>query len=626
MRRAVTGLALMLCLGGCSDDEAAENAAGSGGLAGGGASGAGGTSGIGGNGWAGAGGGSCGVEYTTSVGALLANDTPMADEWNTSSTFGHSTWQNHIPPWAPTSGENIAELLYPGSTSAVFMHLMPWWRKGGGGGHRNVGYDSDDAAQVARQMDYLVRHGVHGVMPNWYGKDLQGGYHEGVTRLWRDEGQKRTIDYPDGSSGPFKYAWNYDGGALKMCASEWGQYTTDGNVALSPTRCFDPGDIDAKWAIAALSNADCEAAAFHDPKTFSGTLSADGRAGTTRDEATCYVSKHLLYDFAYSFVNHWQAPNYERRDGRPLVTFFGVDGVQFKLPSALCPSGDCIRNVPIDWDYVNRMADQHFGQPLLVFRQSGGFSHAESDGGFCWIAHGTSDPYSIGQAYLDNFYATGKSAGKIIVGCGHGAFNNLEAPWRSADLITHPRCGRAWLESLSAFNAQFDLQEQAEYLQLNTLNDHEEGSGFEPGIESCWRIDDGAAPALEGNMLVWRLDAVDPDGPCANSSCLGGTDGPERAEDATLETVHHFTLFASDDVPAADGTPRLVVVQDGISPSSDSECLTIDAASRTYRWDLACAKLPAASYRFYVRMVGVAFVHNELSAPSESWSVSDPCR
>ena len=60
----------------------------------------------------------------------------------------------------------VRSLLYPGSQTKVFAALMGWWGKSS---HIDVGYRSDDPAQVKRQVEDMQRRGIDGAIIAWYG-------------------------------------------------------------------------------------------------------------------------------------------------------------------------------------------------------------------------------------------------------------------------------------------------------------------------------------------------------------------------------------------------------------------------------------------------------------------------
>jgi hypothetical protein len=61
---------------------------------------------------------------------------------------------------------NVHSLLYSGATTKVFAHLLLWF---GQPGHVNVGYNSNNATQVQKQIADMISRGVDGVVIDWYG-------------------------------------------------------------------------------------------------------------------------------------------------------------------------------------------------------------------------------------------------------------------------------------------------------------------------------------------------------------------------------------------------------------------------------------------------------------------------
>ena len=74
-------------------------------------------------------------------------------------------------------------LLYPGATTRIYAHVMPWFCTPGSANcncsttngltrcnsHILTGYNSNDAVQVKRQVDDMISRGIQGVIIPWYG-------------------------------------------------------------------------------------------------------------------------------------------------------------------------------------------------------------------------------------------------------------------------------------------------------------------------------------------------------------------------------------------------------------------------------------------------------------------------
>jgi len=98
------------------------------------------------------------VNPTTSLATQTAN--------NTSAANGFSKQTNGNAGAGNVSKVSVHSLLYSGATAKVYAHLMVWF---GGSNHMNVGYSSNDAAQVHKQITDMISRGIDGVIIDWYG-------------------------------------------------------------------------------------------------------------------------------------------------------------------------------------------------------------------------------------------------------------------------------------------------------------------------------------------------------------------------------------------------------------------------------------------------------------------------
>jgi hypothetical protein len=180
----------------------------------------------------------------------------------------------------------------------------------------------------------------------------------------------------------------------------------------------------------------------------------------------------------------------------------------------------------IDW---GRVRSSVRGEPLFIFRNSGGFSAPESDGAFAWIAAETvkpSDP--IAQEYLERFYQKAKQAGgKLTIGSAYKGFDDSMASWGKGKHLDQ-RCGQTWLDTFAIINQTFSQNHQLDALIIPTWNDYEEGTAIEPGIASCVQLDLRA----DGHKLHWNVK------------------GP-------TETIDHFNVYSI----APNGSARLLPVR-----------------------------------------------------------------
>ena len=95
---------------------------------------------------------------TTTLRAETANNTSAAD--------GFQSQPNGNAASGNVSKEPIRSLLYAGANTRIYAHFMGWF---GDPRHMDVGYRSDDPAQVHRQVEDMISRGIEGVMIDWRG-------------------------------------------------------------------------------------------------------------------------------------------------------------------------------------------------------------------------------------------------------------------------------------------------------------------------------------------------------------------------------------------------------------------------------------------------------------------------
>jgi len=141
------------------------------------------------------------IQPTTTLTAETANNTSGADSFTTQS--------NGNPAPANISKLPVRRLLYPGASTKIYAHFMPWF---GGANHMWVGYRSDDRTQVRKQVTDMMSRGYDGAIVDWYGPDFA---RENNTTLYlRDEAETR--------AGLFTFAVMEDVGSLNKCANTAG--------------------------------------------------------------------------------------------------------------------------------------------------------------------------------------------------------------------------------------------------------------------------------------------------------------------------------------------------------------------------------------------------------------------
>src|SRR5438105_3145830 len=135
------------------------------------------------------------------------------------------------------------------------------------------------------------------------------------------------------------------------------------------------------------------------------TLSAETANNTTG----CDMTQQAISDLTYAYNTFETSPAYLRINGRPVVMFFDPD-----------------RYGTLNWSLI---ASSVPGNPLFIFRNSGGFTHAATSGGYAWLSIDTTNPNNWAQSYLDNFYATDlKYPAEYGFSANFKGFNDTWAP------------------------------------------------------------------------------------------------------------------------------------------------------------------------------------------------------
>jgi hypothetical protein len=336
------------------------------------------------------------ITPTTTLTAATGNNTSAADSFSTQ-TNGNLGAGN-------ISKMPVRSLLYPGATTKIYAHFMPWF---GGSNHMNVGYRSDDPAQVQRQVEDMISRGINGAIIDWYGPNFA---RENNTTIYM---MREAAARPG-----FEFAVIEDAGALRSCAKTSG----------------------------------------------------------------CDVTQRMIDDLNYAASTFYGSRAYMRRDGRPVVFFFGVDAYS------------------IDW---NRVRAGAAGNPLFVFRNAGAFTHAQTNGGFSWVGISGSDPNSPGTGYLDNFYGTAQKYPQLkAVGSAYPGFNDSLAAWApDPPRVVNRNCGATWLATMADAGKWYSASNQLQEFQLVTWNDYEEGTEIESGIDNCVSV----TPSVSGKQLSWSV-------------------------------------------------------------------------------------------------------------------------
>jgi PKD repeat protein len=259
----------------------------------------------------------------------------------------------------------------------------------------------------------------------------------------------------------------------------------------------------------------------------------------------CDVTQTMIDDLNYVATTYEGSAAYLYFAGRPVIFFFGESTYN------------------LDWTRVrNGVANN----PEFIFRNAGGFTHAQSNGGFSWVAPETvsaTDPMAL--LYLDNYDKTSLTdAGMFSTGSGYKGFNDSLAIWGTGRFINQ-QCGQTWLQSLAEAGKFYSSTNQMLGTQIVTWNDYEEGSEMETGIDNCVTV----TATVSGTVLSWSITGQQ-------------------------NTIDHFSIFAS---------------QDG-----QNLMWLADSTASIRNMDIAQFKLNAGNYMMFVKAVGKPSLTNKMSA------------
>lgn len=136
--------------------------------------------------------------------AQTISSAPACDNANnTSASTSYHSNGSHNASAGQVSKLPIRSLLYPGATTRIFVRYMPWF---GDPHHINVGYRSNDAQQVGRQVADMASRGIQGAIVDWYGPS-QGLKNQSTLLLMKAAER----------NGGFQFAVSVDKGALGQC-------------------------------------------------------------------------------------------------------------------------------------------------------------------------------------------------------------------------------------------------------------------------------------------------------------------------------------------------------------------------------------------------------------------------
>jgi hypothetical protein len=289
------------------------------------------------------------------------------------------------------------------------------------------------------------------------------------------------------------------------------------------------------------------------------------------------VTTQVVSDLNFIATNYFPSPAYQTLGGRPVIYFFSID------------TWAQMYGKTIDWTTVRAMVQ---GNPLFIFENAGGYTHAASDGAYSWLTvtpiaqYPGSDPFGT-AAFLPYFYkeAAAHASMHTLGSAWKGFDDEVVNGWGGGERYAGQQCGKTWLDTFAAAGSHYSSTNQLEAFQVITWDDYEEGSEIETGIESYADV----TASVSGSTLSWSVAAAS-NAPEDCTTALG-------AGFSLDATIHHYEVYAS---PAADGESLALVAGD-VPASTKSLDLT--------------GKVPAGgSYVLYVYAVGQPSIHNHLSA------------
>lgn len=481
---------------------------------------------------------------TLSLASLTGNNTSACPatgtlpSWCETAFTGQTDSRNGVvtpvfdPPPGNVSTEDIHSYLNHGAQTRIFANFMLGFCVSAGSMycHDNVetGYTADDAATVAAQAADLEARHFDGAVMSWEGA---GTTEDSATLLFQSWEEQNTCS---GSTCKLSYVIMFDGPSVTYDVQSTGIPGTSGA------------------SCSGLSGADYE---------------------------NCAI-QHFRNDMCWMNGRHWGSPAYEKLNGRPVLQVFPDEGV---IPmTGPAPSWSDVwyyieqwnQNLPQNCAMAPYNANN--GVPLIVFENTGGFTHQDSAGSYYWIEPAGTDVatdqfiYNIGPqgsgATLDSFLADSLSySGELVWTNGFKGFNSVQANWGTGRIMDQ-QCGQTWIQSLTESNGYYSGG--VRYLEVATWNDYNEGTEIETGIDNCYTVSAG----ISGNSLNWQL----------NPSSAG----------ASLSTVSHIEIY--DSVNGQNLT--LLAAQPA-------------AAGGTY----SLSGVSSGSHTLFVRMVGKNSILNRIS-------------
>ena len=475
--------------------------------------------------------------------------------------------------------EHFSQMFNPNSKAGVICEYQPWF---GSSGHKSVGYNENNAATVHAQISNMIARGCSVIWIDWYGTSAAQQFNLTTTNLvWSDIYNRHDPNINDGSGSggwPIKFAILEDQGSWSATCpgfkgitaiSESGATVTVSTS--SPTGVTVGSSVmvenvpisgyNGTWTVTSVTNS----TQFTYSAASSG-LSASSGGSAGKDQTSCIqsvIQSDLSYiDAHYAGGLYWTYPywTWGTLGTSPVVGFF------------VCQS--CFNaNWTSIWQNVQSYAQTKLQFGAYFFYEFGHFGDSWSNGEYGWphpVAWSSTNQFTWDSGnYLTNLYTQGQQAytgtfSPWTIGSLYKGFDDNNASW-GTNRVMAQQCGQVLLNT-----ANFTNMTVAEFMQVATWNDYEEGTEIETGVDNCYTIQ----ASLSQSTLTWSLNA--------------------SSSYATTGTINHYTVYY------ADASNNLFVAAANVPTSTSS-------------LDLSTV-VPTGTWTIYVEMVGQPSIINRMSS------------
>ena len=570
----------------------------------------------------------------TSLAAESANNTSASSSFggltdfrtadaNTSPALGGAIITNpfeitpvnisQIDPGAPRGGfGDVHTLVYSGFNGKIFVETQTWYCDDASDGHlgtitRNysannshtfnicnqhqiTGYNSNDAshAQANAAVDDMAARGFDGFIAD-------------------SSGDPNGCGYPNFTTS---------------CTTLYGSATATIDGAINAMR----NRINSNYA------STMQYGIMEDQNAFAG----DCQTSLGANQPQCIEAK-IIHDINYyhSTRTYFSDSTYVKIGGVPVLLFFDDEidapfsfsqctttNVCNLLNGATCTGNlDCWNKI---WDGV---ANQ--GVALkMVFRNTGGFTHRDTSGGFAWVTPdpttgngsitattqenwdddntGAAHPINVSPTnsnYLGTLYHTaeciynGGCTGLTAFAIAFKGFDREDAGFVTAasqGKVISQLCGQTWLNTFAKINGPddkisnqpyFSSSHQLPFIQVATWDDYDEGSEIQTGIGNC---------VNEASFSIGQPD---------HTTALSFDYNFSDTTNGTLATVDRYRLFFTTHT---DGTNLFGfdVFPSCTNTSGAVTCSGVNLNS-LQTWQ-------AGTYRIYIKAMGKPSITNHM--------------